>query len=107
MATSPSRMAMNGYEGSPTRKSTSPTPAERSSPRAASASSCEGERDGLGGGAGAIESSLRACRSSASSVGPGLLGAGTLQSMAEICTHLDTIEVTELPTQIAGCEDCL
>ena len=23
------------------------------------------------------------------------------------CTHLDTIEVTELPEQIAGCEDCL
>ena len=23
------------------------------------------------------------------------------------CTHLDTIELTELPEQIAGCEDCL
>ena len=27
--------------------------------------------------------------------------------MAELCTHLDTIEVTELPAEIAGCEDCL
>jgi hypothetical protein len=23
------------------------------------------------------------------------------------CTHLDTIEVTELPPEVAGCEDCL
>jgi uncharacterized UBP type Zn finger protein len=23
------------------------------------------------------------------------------------CTHLDQIEVVELPTEIAGCEDCL
>ncbi len=23
------------------------------------------------------------------------------------CTHLDTIEITELPEDIAGCEDCL
>jgi uncharacterized UBP type Zn finger protein len=23
------------------------------------------------------------------------------------CAHLDTVEVTELPTEIAGCEDCL
>jgi hypothetical protein len=23
------------------------------------------------------------------------------------CTHLDTIEVTELPDEIAGCEECL
>jgi uncharacterized UBP type Zn finger protein len=23
------------------------------------------------------------------------------------CTHLDTIEVTELPTAVDGCEDCL
>jgi uncharacterized UBP type Zn finger protein len=23
------------------------------------------------------------------------------------CTHLDTIEVVELPEQIAGCEECL
>lgn len=23
------------------------------------------------------------------------------------CTHLDTIEVTELPADIAGCEECL
>jgi uncharacterized UBP type Zn finger protein len=23
------------------------------------------------------------------------------------CTHIDSIEVTELPAQIAGCEDCL
>jgi hypothetical protein len=24
-----------------------------------------------------------------------------------ICSHLNTIEVTELPTPLAGCEDCL
>ena len=24
-----------------------------------------------------------------------------------VCTHLDRIEVTELPEPIAGCEDCL
>ena len=23
------------------------------------------------------------------------------------CTHLDTIEITELPEEVAGCEDCL
>ena len=23
------------------------------------------------------------------------------------CTHLDTIEITELPAEVAGCEDCL
>ena len=23
------------------------------------------------------------------------------------CTHLDTIELTELPAEVAGCEDCL
>ena len=23
------------------------------------------------------------------------------------CAHLDTIEITELPAEIAGCEDCL
>ena len=23
------------------------------------------------------------------------------------CTHLDTIEVTELPAEVEGCEDCL
>ena len=27
--------------------------------------------------------------------------------MAVSCGHLDTIEYTELPEQIAGCEDCL
>jgi uncharacterized UBP type Zn finger protein len=27
--------------------------------------------------------------------------------MASQCTHLDTIEVTELPVDIAGCEECL
>jgi uncharacterized UBP type Zn finger protein len=26
---------------------------------------------------------------------------------AHACTHLDTIEVTELPTAVDGCEDCL
>jgi uncharacterized UBP type Zn finger protein len=26
---------------------------------------------------------------------------------ATSCTHLDTIEITELPEQAAGCEDCL
>jgi uncharacterized UBP type Zn finger protein len=23
------------------------------------------------------------------------------------CSHLDTIEITELPAEVAGCEDCL
>ena len=27
--------------------------------------------------------------------------------MADTCTHLDQIEITELPDPIAGCEDCL
>ena len=27
--------------------------------------------------------------------------------MADICTHLDSVEVTDLPAEIAGCEDCL
>jgi hypothetical protein len=27
--------------------------------------------------------------------------------MADICTHLDQVEVTDLPAEIAGCEDCL
>ena len=27
--------------------------------------------------------------------------------MSDVCTHLDTIAYTELPDQIAGCEDCL
>jgi uncharacterized UBP type Zn finger protein len=27
--------------------------------------------------------------------------------MAETCTHLDQVEVTELPAEIAGCEECL
>lgn len=27
--------------------------------------------------------------------------------MAAACSHLDTITVTELPGEIAGCEDCL
>ena len=27
--------------------------------------------------------------------------------MASQCTHLDQVEVLELPDQIAGCEDCL
>ena len=27
--------------------------------------------------------------------------------MATTCTHLDQIEVTELPEHIAGCEECL
>jgi hypothetical protein len=27
--------------------------------------------------------------------------------MAEACTHTDRIERTELPDEIAGCEDCL
>jgi hypothetical protein len=25
----------------------------------------------------------------------------------QICSHLDRVEVTELPAQIAGCEECL
>ena len=24
-----------------------------------------------------------------------------------ICTHLDTVRITELPASVAGCEDCL
>ena len=27
--------------------------------------------------------------------------------MATTCTHLDTITVTQLPAEVAGCEDCL
>jgi hypothetical protein len=27
--------------------------------------------------------------------------------VSDACTHLDTIAYTELPDQIAGCEDCL
>jgi uncharacterized UBP type Zn finger protein len=27
--------------------------------------------------------------------------------MADTCTHLDLVEVTELPAEIAGCEECL
>ncbi len=27
--------------------------------------------------------------------------------MSATCTHLDSIELTELPQAIAGCEDCL
>ena len=27
--------------------------------------------------------------------------------MSAICSHLDQIEVTELPDRIAGCEECL
>jgi hypothetical protein len=27
--------------------------------------------------------------------------------MSASCTHLDTIEVTELPDSVAGCEECL
>ena len=27
--------------------------------------------------------------------------------MSESCSHLDTIEITELPESVAGCEDCL
>jgi hypothetical protein len=27
--------------------------------------------------------------------------------MSAICSHIDTITVTELPDEIAGCEDCL
>jgi hypothetical protein len=27
--------------------------------------------------------------------------------MSTVCSHLDSIVVTELPEQIAGCEDCL
>ena len=31
----------------------------------------------------------------------------SVEHVSTICTHLDTIEVTELPDEIAGCEDCL
>jgi Zn-finger in ubiquitin-hydrolases and other protein len=27
--------------------------------------------------------------------------------MSELCTHTDSIEITQLPESIAGCEDCL
>jgi len=27
--------------------------------------------------------------------------------MSQTCTHLDTIEVTQLPESVDGCEDCL
>jgi uncharacterized UBP type Zn finger protein len=27
--------------------------------------------------------------------------------MADTCTHLDLVEVTKLPAEIAGCEECL
>ncbi|HEY0416421.1 MAG TPA: UBP-type zinc finger domain-containing protein [Gaiellaceae bacterium] len=27
--------------------------------------------------------------------------------MSEICTHLDRVEITQLPPEIPGCEDCL
>lgn len=27
--------------------------------------------------------------------------------MSTTCTHLDTVKVTELPANLAGCEDCL
>jgi Zn-finger in ubiquitin-hydrolases and other protein len=27
--------------------------------------------------------------------------------MSETCTHLDSIELTELPQSIPGCEDCI
>jgi len=27
--------------------------------------------------------------------------------MTEVCSHLDTIQFTELPDPIAGCEECL
>jgi uncharacterized UBP type Zn finger protein len=27
--------------------------------------------------------------------------------MTTVCSHLDSIEVSELPDEIAGCEDCL
>jgi uncharacterized UBP type Zn finger protein len=27
--------------------------------------------------------------------------------MAPVCAHLDQVQVTELPEQIAGCEECL
>ncbi len=30
-----------------------------------------------------------------------------MNSPEPICTHLDTITVTELPDSVAGCEDCL
>jgi hypothetical protein len=27
--------------------------------------------------------------------------------MADHCTHLDSVKMTELPEEVAGCEDCL
>jgi uncharacterized UBP type Zn finger protein len=27
--------------------------------------------------------------------------------MSSTCSHLDSIEITELPAEVAGCEDCL
>jgi hypothetical protein len=29
------------------------------------------------------------------------------ESSLDTCSHLDTIEVTEVPASVAGCEDCL
>jgi hypothetical protein len=40
---------MNGYTRSPTRYSSSPTGADRSSPISANAASCDGESRGLAG----------------------------------------------------------
>lgn len=31
----------------------------------------------------------------------------TFAHAMDICTHLDRIELTELPAEIAGCEECL
>ena len=33
--------------------------------------------------------------------------AGTVRRMAVACSHLDTVELRELPAEVAGCEDCL
>ena len=31
----------------------------------------------------------------------------SVDAMATICTHLDQVEVVEVPSEVAGCEDCL
>jgi uncharacterized UBP type Zn finger protein len=33
--------------------------------------------------------------------------AATVVAIAAVCTHLDTVAITELPPDIPGCEDCL
>ena len=34
-------------------------------------------------------------------------GQRNLSGIAEVCTHLDQVKLTEPPEEIAGCEECL